>query len=693
MRLYVFDNLLRRGQLYPRWWPDLAIGYGYPLLHFYSPGLYYLGEALVLSGSSVFRALQWAGVMAVLAGATGAFALGAVLFRQPLASLILSAAYVGAPYPFVTTLYQRSALPEALGLGILPWTLCAAWLTVSSSAWWAPLVFGCLLALIVLTHSLGALVAAGLLLVWLGGGLWVSRSRARWRVLLRGLQGVAFGLSLSAWFWLPAISDRSAVHTELGNEGNLDPVRSLYHPFRQGVTLQEMAAPVPYLVTQGMPFDAHWTYPHARHGVPGPAKPGLGQALLLAGAVVSGVLAMRTARVHTIQFKGHGNTGPSDAIKVATVAGAALSILWFMQLTWSEPLWRRVPLLPTLQFPWRLLGPFGLLVGVAAAGIFAAAARAGLQQWTLALLLTAFLVVNGASERASPDRIPGPPVLPPWNEQLRFSETSERIGSGTTSTGEFLPRSVTLPAPVDLMGGWHSVYEGSFPSGGWQAGRVWPYAGTASIKHVWDAPDWTEALVHVTGPGQGTVAFRTLVFPGWTANVDGTSVPLRPAPRDSAIGIGYGFALVDVPPGLHRVRLSLDWTLSTVLGTALSTLGLSAVIALYARNLLRDTPLSRRPPPRLIGAVVLAAACLVIVTIGARQLLPQLRTPHAARADDGAIVLDFLDERVPLQISSPSGTSFGAFVHVDDVLMAHHRRRWLYMHPPSEVRADFIVPP
>ncbi len=36
-----------------------------------------------------------------------------------------------SPYPFLTNLYVRAAVPEALGLGLLPWLLLAGW-----GAWW-----------------------------------------------------------------------------------------------------------------------------------------------------------------------------------------------------------------------------------------------------------------------------------------------------------------------------------------------------------------------------------------------------------------------------------------------------------------------------------------------------------------------------------------------------------------------------
>ena len=171
LRLAVFDSLLRRGSLYPRWWPDLTLGYGYPLLNFYSPAVYYLAEALHLLGASTYRSLQLVAVVSVLVGALGAYALGAVAFRSPPAALVLAAAYVGAPYPFVTNLYNRAAFPEAMGLALLPWLLVAGDLAVRERSRPARAGLAAVLALLVLVHSLTAFVGAGVLLLWLGATL------------------------------------------------------------------------------------------------------------------------------------------------------------------------------------------------------------------------------------------------------------------------------------------------------------------------------------------------------------------------------------------------------------------------------------------------------------------------------------------------------------------------------------------
>ena len=144
IRAGMFDAVWRRGGvlLYPRWWPELTMGYGYPLLNFYSPGTYYLAEAFQLLGASSYRSLQLVALATVLFGAAGAYVLGAVGFRHPVAAVVLALVYVGSPYPFITNLYNRAAFPEALGLALLPWLLAAATLAVRRRGRLAPLGLG-----------------------------------------------------------------------------------------------------------------------------------------------------------------------------------------------------------------------------------------------------------------------------------------------------------------------------------------------------------------------------------------------------------------------------------------------------------------------------------------------------------------------------------------------------------------------
>src|SRR5687767_14746089 len=83
LRLYHLNWLLERGVWYPRWVPDMFMGYGYPLFSFYAPGFYYLASLV----GQVFRMDVWdtvrlAGLLAALGGTGGVYVLSYALWRR-----------------------------------------------------------------------------------------------------------------------------------------------------------------------------------------------------------------------------------------------------------------------------------------------------------------------------------------------------------------------------------------------------------------------------------------------------------------------------------------------------------------------------------------------------------------------------------------------------------------------------------
>ncbi|NLE75274.1 MAG: hypothetical protein GX605_00800, partial [Chloroflexi bacterium] len=67
--LHAFDQAFRDGVLIPRWCPDCALGYGYPLFLLYSPLAYYVAEGFHLLGATLTDAVKWTfGLATVLSG-------------------------------------------------------------------------------------------------------------------------------------------------------------------------------------------------------------------------------------------------------------------------------------------------------------------------------------------------------------------------------------------------------------------------------------------------------------------------------------------------------------------------------------------------------------------------------------------------------------------------------------------------
>jgi len=57
-RTVELDQCWQDGVYYPRWAPNLFLGYGYPIFNFYAPLLYYLAEVLHVLGFSFQGAIK-----------------------------------------------------------------------------------------------------------------------------------------------------------------------------------------------------------------------------------------------------------------------------------------------------------------------------------------------------------------------------------------------------------------------------------------------------------------------------------------------------------------------------------------------------------------------------------------------------------------------------------------------------------
>ena len=74
-----------------------------------------------------FEAYRASGVAAALIGASGAYALVAVLWRRLSLAILAALILLYSPYAFQVNLWERGDIPEVLGLALVPWLLLALW--------------------------------------------------------------------------------------------------------------------------------------------------------------------------------------------------------------------------------------------------------------------------------------------------------------------------------------------------------------------------------------------------------------------------------------------------------------------------------------------------------------------------------------------------------------------------------------
>ncbi|CAA9262807.1 MAG: hypothetical protein AVDCRST_MAG77-2769 [uncultured Chloroflexi bacterium] len=733
IRLYHVRFLIERGVWYPRWVPDMFMGYGYPLLNFYAPGFYYvawgLGTLLRLDEWEQFRA---GGTVAVLAGASGAFTLVYVLWRRALPAILAALILVYQPYVFQINLFRRGDLPEALALALVCWLLLGIlgqWRATTRGAqtgWFAATTL-CAAALL-LTHNLTALIGASLAGAWVVGLLW---ARPRWERLARVAAAGLVALALTAFFWLPAVGEGRLVHLdELWGTGGLDWRGWMVEP--TGYTDKDHK-PGNRQTPYGW-IDRNLQYPHQLIATPKISLAQVALALLsggaLLGAVAQRVRGSRHRAVHHDLPREPYRLGVGRTADVFTGHGPLAVLVplglacWYLTFTVATPFWEHVPGLALFQFPWRMLGPIGIALAVTAPGALVLLTGGAARRWGrrgmalgtgATLLAGAVLVGNSVGARQFP--LGNPTVRDVDGRIVVRDEREKYVSAGTTGNREFLPRTVEVATYTHGYPRHVGVFAKLYPEIDWLGGLLLPQQGDLRLLGWRAEPHRLAARVANDGPGEARLLVRQVQFAGWRAWVDGRRVPIDVAPYVPEQQTAPGLMVVAVPPGEHTVSLAFGPSTLRLVSLGLTVAGALAL----PLALTWWTRAGRTRSERWVLVAVLALSAFAVLgcwraarpafgrfTVAAP--VPEVRdgvwrAPHLAAGGAGLVVN--LAEAVVAgraQVASTSGAAIGPdkFVDVRQLTVSDEdplrgapgtsRREWLYMHPTAQVSVDVALP-
>ncbi|MCL6432380.1 MAG: glycosyltransferase family 39 protein [Anaerolineae bacterium] len=467
-RLVELDRCLSQGAFYPRWAPDLAQGYGFPLFHYYPPLSYYLAEAWHLLGFSLARALSLTYMTAAALSTAGMYLL-AKEWAGEAGGVVAALLYTNAPFTLQNAV-RRGGLAEVLAWAIAPlvlWTFRRL-----AHSWRARYLVGASLSFgaFILAHHLSLLTLGPLLALLVIGTALEARS---WRVLLRPLPALMLGAGLSAFFAVPAYLERGLVqidrvYASAGFDYHyfFEPLRSLLSgPVSIDVSL--LNAPVPRSIG--------W---------------------IQAGVALSGAVAALVARC--------GKRG-------WYVGGllVALALLAMTQLV-SVRVWELFSILRYLQFPWRLLAPLCLVLAFTGSGIAVLAGER--RRWAAPALVIA--VALGLYLYNTPLLYTGQHPIPSPNptvaDLLEF-ERSYWLPS-LTSNYDYLPIWVReLPGESPMA----AQYAAS-SAVTWLDRRSLP-AGTELLEETYGLNDMRFRII---APEPCRVVVNQFYFPGWRAYVE-----------------------------------------------------------------------------------------------------------------------------------------------------------------------------
>ena len=549
-RTVALDQAIRDGVLYPRWFPDLAFGYGFPFFVYREPLNYYTLEALHLLGLSVPIAFNLTLAGSVILSGLAMFLLARDIFGER-GGLMAGIAYLTAPYVLIGPL-TRGNLPEVIAFALMPLILFffRRLIVFRHTRYFVASILT--YAALFLTHNISSLLFTPLLIMYVILLGWAQPPTSNLRSIRhntqRALLAILLTFGLTAFFWLPALAEQDEAqlyltHSTRGNNYN-------YNFIDLGELLAGPGQSDPKLLNPPLRIPFGW--------------PQLALAAI-------GALAYRRA---------------SSREQRATIAAAALAViaLTFMALPASKPLWDSLPLIRFVQFPWRFVGRAMLPTALLAGAIFSPqrAQRPQGETNNISALSASFAVklfLFGApifialiftAPLSYPRLCPTPHTLD-INAVFAYERTTGHIG--VDPLGAYLPRSV-IERPTG------SPLEAQYAAGQ----TIERFDATA-------LPDGARILGADYGPNRAdlslstptafTATYLAFDFPGWQVRIDDEPVEIRPSDPTGLITFG-------VPVGEHRILIEFGDSPQRALADGLSLATLLATIAsatlLYRRR-------------------------------------------------------------------------------------------------------------
>lgn len=551
------------GVIVPRWAPNLAYGYGYPMFVFAPPLPYWLGLAFHSLGLTWENAFKLLIILTILLYAIGMYLLGREVWGSVEAGLIAATGYTFAPFALREALLYGGNVPQLLAIGLFPWTLWAMTCAGRRRSWSWGVLAAFFYAGVLLSHLFQALIftpVVGLYGLILSQEPWVSNQKSvrhsphfpcgftiRYPLsaLRYSLLAISLGLLLTAFFWLPAFTERVFTRAQANIYLEKSPFYVRYPQWTE-------------LVAWIQPLDARAANPYA------PLTLGVITLILAALGLAAGMI--RSQRLGARDRQPPDPRPPTPVLLLlSTLFFAVMAVAAaFMSLPISRPVWEIVSILQVAEFPWRMLGVANLgLAFLAGGAILWLPAKL---RWPLTLICLVVQIVAVA------------PYLYPVigftrydqvtiTDQINYERRSQSIG--TTTLGEYLPQTVTKPPTTSPL---VKAFQANYSPERLDRSSL-PDGATAALLEQ-------TAVTHsyrLDSPTAFTLRFFQFDYPGWQAQLDGQPALIQPETES-------GLILINVPAGRHELVVHFGETPGRIVALLLTGL---AVVGLIGAGVVR----------------------------------------------------------------------------------------------------------
>jgi len=515
-----FTVQLSQGDLYPRWLMDMNLGAGSPAFYFYAPLPFYIASipGLILPGIDLTIQLavgEW--LLIALSGFT--FFHFARRHFTVLSASLGAMLYMVLPYHFEINLWLRQDVGELANYIWMPLALyyseklfdgedAIAGLAVT----YGLLMFSHLPSALLFSIALGCYVLA------------LSCQRRAWRFLPPFAAAIVIGILLAGIYWVPALFSIHYVHIE-----------KMWTPY----------------------FDFRlWFFPPDEH------LPQMVFKNRLFAVLCS------TTTIFVLCWLNAFRERRTIDIALMSRCLALVGVAWFMMSPWSLIVWKTVPELWKVQFPWRIAMVVDLATAIVVIftldSIYLHRDKLSTLCATVALSLLLYTSDTYNPRLAGPSA-PSPQSLP------RFLA----VGSDAR---EYRPRWISDAINFTFLDASRLNYD---------QGK-----GRATVI------DWKPRKISldVSLRESTPIAIRQLYFPNWRARIDaGTVLNVQP---DAETGLIQFVA----PAGNYKLSLQLVPLLQESVGAALSGLALLILIGRFWLQRKFRRASGKYSPPNRSGA-------------------------------------------------------------------------------------------
>ena len=507
VRLTDMFRTLRDFQIPARYSGELNFGYGYPLFNFAYPLPYYLGISMYMLGTGFVGAIKILFASSVLLSAFFMFLASRTLWKNTWAGIISAILYVYFPYRMVD-LYVRGSLGESLSFVLFPLLFYLAIKLTGKSSFLLIGGIAVSVASLIMTHNIMTVLFMPLYVVFMLTQTILKNKKAIKTFML----SIFLSFGLSAFFWIPALLEKSNIL--LAKTPIAD--RNLYF-----MKLEQFIFP-------------RWGY-----GVPTDMN-GFSYQL---GLVHLAIFIIVVLSLLFLLIKNNKNF-KEYYIKTAYILTIVAAFFIFLLFKPSEFLWKNIPLLSEINYPWITLGILGFLISLLAGFL----SRQKITRYiAVALSLIAVLLV------------------------LPYAKPQYYIDKGD---GYYLTNDATTTSSNELMPLWVK----KMPSE--RSAEKIEVFGQGKVENV--SYNSKQISFSVDLLSQSTVRINTIYYPGWKTYINNQNVAISYANE-------LGVMEISVPSGKHLVKANFTETPLRAASNTISLLTLFALLFLGIKGL-RNSP-------------------------------------------------------------------------------------------------------